>query len=321
MPNISVIVPVYKVEKYLSRCIDSILNQTYKDFELVLIDDGSPDNCGKICDKYAEKDERVHVIHQINQGVSVARNVGIDWAMEKSDSKWITFIDSDDWVNRLYLETLLKACIENDVQISSCKSLATDKYVHIDNFQEIKTTVMDTEDFYFVNESLTRNSSCIKLYHKEAFENVRFPPNERFEDTSTTYKLLFKFNHIAVVDSELYYYFQRDDSFMHKKWTPQRLISMESVYRQVSFFKKISRSAYKKSITAYIHFLIGTMNQIKAMREQEYMKYYKKIRRRLKYSLIKYHIYPTKKNFFYYEYAFPSLNRLKQFKKMLKDRK
>ena len=106
--NISVIVPVYKVEKYLSRCIDSILAQTYTDFELILVDDGSPDNCGKICDGYAEKDNRV-VIHQGNGGISAARNAGIDWAFENSDSEWIAFIDSDDWVHPLYLECLYNA--------------------------------------------------------------------------------------------------------------------------------------------------------------------------------------------------------------------
>ena len=107
MPLISVIVPVYKVEEYLSRCVDSILSQTFEDFELILIDDGSPDNCGKICDEYTKKDNRVHVIHQENGGLSSARNAGIDWAFENSDSEWLTFIDSDDWVHIQYLDLLL----------------------------------------------------------------------------------------------------------------------------------------------------------------------------------------------------------------------
>ena len=107
MPTISVIVPVYKVEKYIHRCVDSILSQTFTDFELILVDDGSPDNCGKICDEYAEKDIRIHVIHQENGGLSAARNAGIDWVFANSDSEWITFIDSDDWVHPEYLERLL----------------------------------------------------------------------------------------------------------------------------------------------------------------------------------------------------------------------
>ena len=103
MPTISVVVPVYKVEKYLNRCVDSILNQTYKDFELILMDDGSPDKAPEICDDYAKKYDFIHVIHQKNGGLSAARNSGIEWALENSDSEWITFIDSDDWIHPEYM--------------------------------------------------------------------------------------------------------------------------------------------------------------------------------------------------------------------------
>ena len=109
MPAISVIVPVYKVEKYIHRCVRSILGQTYADFELILVDDGSPDNCGVICDEYAAKDSRVVVIHQENGGLSAARNAGIDWVFANSDSQWLSFIDSDDWVHPEYLQRLLDA--------------------------------------------------------------------------------------------------------------------------------------------------------------------------------------------------------------------
>ena len=106
--RISVIVPVYKVEKYIHRCVCSILNQTYTDFELILVDDGSPDNSGKICDEYAVKDNRIKVIHKDNGGLSSARNAGLDWVFEFSDSQFITFIDSDDYVDKNYLYLLLK---------------------------------------------------------------------------------------------------------------------------------------------------------------------------------------------------------------------
>ena len=102
MANISVIVPVYKVEAFLNRCVDSILCQTYEDFEIILVDDGSPDTCGALCDEYARKDGRVHVIHQENGGLSAARNTGIDWAFANSTSRWLAFVDSDDWVCLLY---------------------------------------------------------------------------------------------------------------------------------------------------------------------------------------------------------------------------
>lgn len=107
MAKISVVVPVYNVEKYLCRCVDSILAQTFSDFELILVDDGSPDKCGAICDEYTKKDSRVYVIHKENGGLSDSRNVGIKWAIENSDSEWIAFIDSDDWIYEKYLEILL----------------------------------------------------------------------------------------------------------------------------------------------------------------------------------------------------------------------
>ena len=120
MPTISVIVPVYKVEKYIHRCVDSILEQTYADFELILVDDGSPDNCGAICDEYATQDSRVVVIHQENGGLSAARNAGIDWAFTNSDSQWISFVDSDDWVHPEYLERLLDVAVSRSADMTFC---------------------------------------------------------------------------------------------------------------------------------------------------------------------------------------------------------
>lgn len=109
MGVISIIVPVYKVEKYLKRCVDSILEQTFRDFELILVDDGSPDQCGRICETYAEKDGRTIALHRENGGLSAARNTGLDWMFANSESSYVTFIDSDDWIHPLYLETLLGA--------------------------------------------------------------------------------------------------------------------------------------------------------------------------------------------------------------------
>ena len=110
VPEVSVIVPIYNVELYLSRCIDSILAQTFTDFELILVDDGSPDKCGEICDKYAAQDKRIHVIHKENGGLSDARNAGIEWTLNNTSCLWITFVDSDDWVHPEYLEILYKVC-------------------------------------------------------------------------------------------------------------------------------------------------------------------------------------------------------------------
>ena len=125
--RISVIVPVYKVEKYIRRCIDSILAQTYEDFELILVDDGSPDDCGNICDEYAVKDNRIKVIHKDNGGLSSARNAGLDWVFEFSDSQFITFIDSDDYVDKNYLYLLLKALVQENADVSCCRFTEDDE--------------------------------------------------------------------------------------------------------------------------------------------------------------------------------------------------
>ena len=113
MPKLSVIVPIYNVEQYIHKCVDSILNQNFKDFELILVDDGSPDSCGKICDEYAQKDERVKVIHKVNGGLSDARNFGL----EKAKGEYVSFIDSDDWVDENIYSESLKYMEENDLDI------------------------------------------------------------------------------------------------------------------------------------------------------------------------------------------------------------
>ena len=118
---ISIIVPVYNVEKYIYRCVDSILSQSFTDFELILVDDGSPDDCGKICDDYAKKDNRISVIHKENGGLSSARNAGLDWVFANSKSEYVTFIDSDDWVDTDYLRALLDGIKNTASSVSACK--------------------------------------------------------------------------------------------------------------------------------------------------------------------------------------------------------
>ena len=132
MPELSIIVPVYKVEKYLPKCLDSILAQTFTDFELILIDDGSPDRCGDICDEYAAKDDRLIVIHQENKGVSAARNAGLDIAR----GEYIGFVDSDDWIEPEMYETMLATAKESEAEIVACGANHSDETETI-LFQEL----------------------------------------------------------------------------------------------------------------------------------------------------------------------------------------
>ena len=213
---ISVIVPIYKVEAYLERCIGSIVNQTYKNLEIILVDDGSPDSCPDICDAWKEKDDRIKVIHKKNGGLSDARNYG----MQAATGDYITFVDGDDVVSSKYVEYLVK--------ISKCTGADICCINHIEFF-ELKDIVFDihgespfkTYDKYdFLNnnyyESQIINSATAwgKLYKKGLFKNISFPNGKIHEDTFTTYKLYLKANKIGVSSNKLYFYRKRPGSIM-----------------------------------------------------------------------------------------------------------
>ena len=181
MPKISVIVPVYKVEKYLHECVDSILTQTFPDFELILVDDGSPDNCGKICDEYAEKDSRVRVIHQENQGLSGARNSGMDVAR----GEYIAFVDSDDRVDIRYLELLL-AAVKDGADVAVCRhkeftdgdSLPDwEGNASIQSYGAVESLVL----LYDGSPRMPVNAWC-KLFRRGRINDTRFPVGRLHED-------------------------------------------------------------------------------------------------------------------------------------------
>ena len=321
MPNISVIVPVYKVEKYLSRCIDSILNQTYTDFELILVDDGSPDNCGKICDDYAQKDSRITVIHKENGGLSDARNAGIDWTFENSNSEWLTFIDSDDWVHPQYLESMVNAnekfgtdiCFGRDC-ISECFYISDGSNI-LENIYELPT-----EDA-FLNKELDANAICSRLFKKSLFDDIRFPIGKLHEDRFTSYRVYFKVDNVSVVNYPIYYYFVNDESIVHSNWTPRKMDDLEAAENQMAYFKtnNFPRS-YEFVLRDYIHIMVVFLRNIKG--KKEFAEYEKIIRRKLRNSLRndkKILQMSFSNDFNTYKYAYPYLakvyNRLRMIKK------
>ena len=200
IPKISVIVPVYNVEKYLPRCIDSILSQTFTDFELLLIDDGSPDNCGKICDEYAAKDSCVRVFHKPNGGVSSARNLGLD----KAQGEWVTFIDSDDYVSPSYFEELFSATIDNPdfVVINNA----------VRNIEESNSVFLDSHHFktLFSTYKIGRCSAPWgKLFNNDILTkyHLRFKTNIHFgEDAILVYSYLLKIRNVVLICSDSYCY-------------------------------------------------------------------------------------------------------------------
>lgn len=240
MAAISVIVPVYKVERYLKRCVDSILDQTFSDFELILVDDGSPDRCGEICEKYAEKDKRIVVLHRENGGLSAARNTGLDWIFANSNSIYVTFIDSDDWVCPQYLKILLRVIEYNNVAVSVGQFQRVNEYVESNENKENnvpKEEVLGAEDFFLKHE-WNFNYAWGKLYSKEYFRNVRYPEGKNFEDTFTTYKVLFAGKTVAFIDYPLYYYFYNTEGISHSLWNPSELVIMEGIREQIRFYKE-----------------------------------------------------------------------------------
>lgn len=237
MPNISVIVPVYKVEAYLDRCVQSILNQTYKDFELYLVDDGSPDNCGAMCDAWMEKDSRIRVIHQKNAGLSAARNAAIDKVFSDSDSQWLTFIDSDDWIHSRMLEWMLCAAQQNKSSICVCgydMTTGEDPWAgDIVPEPEIWTAA----DFYqqkFVNATI----ACGKLYSRNIFQSVRYPLGKIHEDEFVTYRLLFEAAEITYLPLPLYAYYVNPGSITKTDWSPRRLHAWDAYEQQIDFFDR-----------------------------------------------------------------------------------
>ncbi len=232
MPGISIIVPVYKVENYIRTCVDSILAQSFTDFELILVDDGSPDNCGLICDEYAMKDSRVRVIHQDNAGLSCARNAGINIAR----GEYLCFVDSDDAVATFYCERLYELLQGNDCDFSVCGTL---RFADGEDCFELgrNETTIDH------NKKIIQNSELLKaqvekksefgvwnkLYRKRVFENHCFAPKMLHEDVIWSSDLAMDLkNGVAWTDEKLYYYRQRGGgivSTQSKKCSRDRIIA------------------------------------------------------------------------------------------------
>ena len=241
MPTISVIVPVYKVEKYIHRCVDSILNQTFSDFELILVDDGSPDNCGAICDEYAAKDSRVVVIHQENGGLSAARNAGIDWAFANSDSQWLSFIDSDDWVHPEYLQKLLDTAVNNSAEVAFCTLTAFTEDEH--GYQEVpfwdKPVCCVRDGISILRDATATRHGRLsghhviawnKIYKKSIFSSIRYPHGQVHEDEAVAHRILGCCNRIAAIDDSLYFYRQHSESIMHTSATLFRELCITLAY-------------------------------------------------------------------------------------------
>lgn len=282
MPQISVIVPVYKVESYLDRCVQSVLNQTFSDFELILVDDGSPDRCGAMCDNWATKDARIHVIHKENGGLSDARNAGINWAFTNSNSEWLSFIDSDDWVHEKYLERLYQAAVDHRVGVSACNYITTHGEQPIIDNPSTTPIVLLPEMFY---REYGIDSAWGKLYQKALFRHVRYPIGKIYEDTFTTHKLVFQCDQIAWSKVPLYMYYMGGTSITRSKWKPKQLDLLEAFREHVAFFvdnhfHEAAQRAAKRNMWAIAYQYVSVSRSEYTKGEQRH--YHKKIRQEWK---------------------------------------
>lgn len=218
LPLISVIIPVYNVEDYLDRCIKSILSQTFRNFEIIIIDDGSPDKCPEICEKWAVKDERIVVIHQKNQGLSAARNLGI----RNAKGEFLTFVDSDDWISENMLEVLLDLVRKYDADISICNFVKTDKKKEIVVRDEVIEKVYSRDDFMNiilkVHSNRTIHYAWGKLYKRKVIDDTHYPVGMLNEDVEGMFKAVIRSERIAETTSVGYFYYENNDSITRKKF-------------------------------------------------------------------------------------------------------
>lgn len=231
-PEISIIVPVYQVEKYLNECIDSILAQTFTDFELILVDDGSPDNCPALCDAAAEKDSRVRVIHQQNKGLSGARNAGIDVAR----GNWLGFVDSDDMIDPTFCEKMLHAAVQAGAEMAVCNILRMKENKALDSYQEhcLKDEVLSREEIVHRIQLSPFYMVMTRLCRREVFEKIRFPEGKNYEDAFTAPEILERVNKAACVAEPLYQYRLRSGSIMRAAVT---LKNMEEIHANYVLFQ------------------------------------------------------------------------------------
>lgn len=242
---ISVIVPIYKVEKYLTRCLNSLLIQDLEQVEFILVDDGSPDCCGEICEKFAKLDNRFKVFHKENGGLSSARNFGI----EHSNGEYIMFVDSDDWVSSDFCRTAYSAALNHNSDLimfnyqiitagNEIKPQLFNRKEGKCNWQEGIDLLLGQVGVYAWN----------KLYKRSLFEEIRYPEGRLFEDSPTTWKLLSKAENIYFIEEILYFYYMRNDSILHQ---PTLKAFQDRFEMKKQFFDGVSELGYSTDKISY----------------------------------------------------------------------
>lgn len=284
-PEISIIVPVYNVENYITGCVESILNQEFKNFELILVNDGSTDKSGLICDEYEKKDDRVKVIHQEYKGVSAARNVGIN----NAKGHYIGFVDSDDYIYKDMYSTLYDLCEQTNSDIGVCKLFREidGKIINLDDNLIIKE--MDNEEAMkeLFKGILYRFSLANKLFKKSCFNDVEFPEGRIHEDLSTTYKLFANSAKTVYTNSTGYVYVKRNNSILTSMYSEKRLQAFIGWSEIIPFMKAKYKNLIDEVISCFSYSCIDNiyyiLNQVNEKSEK------KKLLKRLNVYVKKYY--------------------------------
>lgn len=242
MKKLYFIIPVYKVENYLERCVNSVLAQSYSNVEIVLVDDGSPDSCPQMCDKYAETHSNIHVIHKPNGGLSDARNAGLEYVYQNiANDDYIAFLDSDDFVHPSYAEKMIALCEENGCGMAQCGYEKGCADVFSESNGKNTFFVADAESA-LLGYTL-KSQCCAKIFKVDFFSNLCFTKNVLNEDEFITYKAVFASQRVAFTDENLYYYFQRNTSIMEEiakklKNNPHRYDFLTAYAERIAFFEE-----------------------------------------------------------------------------------
>jgi glycosyltransferase involved in cell wall biosynthesis len=275
--KVSIIVPIYNVEKYLCKCLDSILNQTYKKLEIILVDDGSPDNCGKICDEYAKKDSRIKVVHKENGGLSSARNAGLEIAT----GDIIAFIDSDDWVYNKMIEKTVNVMLEENADIVCFEFTSQIEDTNINNYEcnNISKILNSEEAIRLLLEGEIKDYVWNKIFKKEVFENLLFPIGRNYEDMATTYLTFLKASKIVLIQDKLYFYYIRANSIVNVKdknaILKGKYDAMLAYYERIENISKKFESLRDLSIKNFIERAIGFIEFIDLQNDEINNKYRK----------------------------------------------
>ena len=267
---ISIVVPVYNVEQYIGRCIESLIGQTYENIEIILVDDGSEDASGAICDQYSEREHRIITIHKENGGLSDARNAGILCAK----GNMITFVDSDDFVHPDYISTLYHNMTEYEADISICRYVQTRENSAKEDRREGQNIYSRTEGLERLLYQYISTSVCAKMYKTELFHGVLFPYGKLYEDVVTIFLLFKKANRIVLSDRCLYYYYIRGDSIIHAEFTKKKFDYIENtkyILEDVrNEYPALEKAALSRVLWADVHVVvqIGRDNRYAEMQSE-----------------------------------------------------